>query len=90
MFFGFSQNLMSQNIDPNGYNTFFHENGKIASEGFFKKGLPDGIWNSYNTNGILISTGKKINGMSDSVWTFYSNKGELKNKFSSKEISYFD
>ena len=71
-------------MDPNGYNTFYHSNGEIASEGYFKNGLPAGIWKSYNQKGILISQGKKLNGLSDSVWTFYTNEGLIKNS-----IEYF-
>ena len=60
-------NLNAQDINPNGYNTFYHSNGEIASEGYFKDGLPSGLWKSYNTTGILNAQGNKLNGLSDSV-----------------------
>ena len=75
----FSNQILAQEFNPNGYNTFYHSNGKIASEGYFKNGLPEGIWKTYTTNGILISQGKKSLGLSDSIWTFYNSKGLIKN-----------
>lgn len=70
---GFSQDK----IDPNGYNAFYFDNGKIASEGYFKNGLPDGIWRSYYSSGQLKSIGKKELGKSDSLWKFFTEDGRL-------------
>lgn len=70
--FGFAQD-----IDPDGYNTFYYENGQISSEGYFKNGLPHGLWKSYYPNGNLKSLGKKLNGTSDSTWVFYDQKGRI-------------
>lgn len=71
----------SQEIDPNGYNVFYHENGRISSEGNFKDGLPNGIWKSYYADGTLKSIGKKQVGLSDSVWTFYDYEGRKIKQF---------
>jgi antitoxin component YwqK of YwqJK toxin-antitoxin module len=79
--FIFSENLNAQNTNPNGYNVFYHSNGKVASEGFFKNGLPDGVWKTYNDNGVLIAIGKKNLGLNDSIWIFYTDEGKLKSKF---------
>ena len=73
--------VVAQEIDPNGWNVFHHENGRIASEGNFENGLPVGVWKNYYDDGTLRSTGKKKNGMSDSIWVFYDVEGRKKNKF---------
>ena len=36
------QSLFSQITNPNGYNTFFYENGKKSSEGTMRDGKADG------------------------------------------------
>lgn len=65
----------AQEIDPDGENTFYYPNGRIASEGYFKNGLPTGIWKNYYPDGTLKSIGKKENGLSDSLWVFYDSEG---------------
>lgn len=70
----FGQN---EEIDPNGYNVFYYENGEVASEGYFQDGLPHGVWKSYYPSGTLKSIGKKDHGQSDSLWKFFDKEGKL-------------
>ena len=70
--------LKGQTIDPNGYNIFYFENGLKSSEGFFKNGLPDGLWKTYNAEGNMVAQGYKKNGLSDSLWIFYNENGSKK------------
>lgn len=72
-----SWNFAQGEIDPNGKNVFYHENGEIASEGMFKDGVPVGVWKSYYPSGQLKSIGRKVAGKSDSLWSFYSKDGLL-------------
>lgn len=72
--FGFSQN---DEVDPDGYNVFYYDNGVKASEGLFSKGLPVGIWKAYHPNGVLKSVGHKTEGKSDSLWQFFTSEGIL-------------
>ena len=65
----------SQEVNPNGYNKFFYLDGKIASEGNFKDGKPEGEWISYHNNGNLKSKGNKSNGLSVGKWNFYNKDG---------------
>ncbi|OQX76620.1 MAG: hypothetical protein B6D61_08520, partial [Bacteroidetes bacterium 4484_249] len=44
-------------IDPNGFNKFYYENGQISSEGNMRDGKPDGYWKTYYENGLLKSEG---------------------------------
>lgn len=43
----------TQNVNPNGYNKFYYENGKISSEGTMRDGKPDGYWKTYSENGKI-------------------------------------
>ena len=49
-----------QDVNPNGYNTFYYENGQVSSEGNMRDGKPDGYWKTYYKNGRLKSL--KTNG----------------------------
>ncbi len=73
-FFG----LKAQNeVNPNGYNFFYYENGSVSSEGYMKEGEPDGYWKTYYENGIIKSKGNRKNFELDSIWTFYSDSGKV-------------
>jgi len=70
--------LKAQNeVNPNGYNIFYYENGRISSEGYMKEGEPDGYWKTYYENGIIKSEGNRKNFELDSIWTFYSDSGKV-------------
>ena len=75
--------LKSQPTNPNGYNKFYYENGKISSEGTMKDGKPNGYWKNYHKNGKLKIEGNRKNFQLDSVWKFYDEKGRL-----TKSIDY--
>lgn len=64
-------------VDPNGYNVFYYENGRVASEGSMRNGQPDGYWKTYYENGLLKSEGNRLNFELDSIWTFYSDSGKV-------------
>ena len=55
---------------------FYYDNGKLASEGTFKNGKPDGNWKSYYQNGQLKSEGNRVDGILDGQWIFYSESGQ--------------
>ncbi|MCC6369921.1 MAG: hypothetical protein IT236_02825 [Bacteroidia bacterium] len=75
--------FLAQVTNPNGYNKFFYENGKLSSEGTMKDGKPDGYWKNYYKNGNLKIEGNRRNFLLDSVWKFYDERGRI-----SKTISY--
>lgn len=66
-----------QNVNPNGYNKFYYENGKISSEGNMREGRPDGYWKTYLPNGKMKSEGNRKNFELDSLWKFYDGSGKL-------------
>jgi uncharacterized protein len=64
-------------VVENGYQVFYHPNGKKASEGTMRDGKPDAYWKTYNDQGILISEGNRKNFELDSTWRFYDDKGKI-------------
>ena len=64
-----------------GYVKFYHNNGKISSEGFIVSGKPDGYWKTYYPSGVIKSEGNRTNYQLDSIWKFYTEKGFLINSF---------
>ena len=77
-------NSFAQNeINPNGYNVFYFENGLISSEGTMRNGKPDGYWKTYYDNKVLKSEGNRNNFELDSVWIFYNTNGSI-----AMEINY--
>ncbi len=64
------------NINPNGYNVFYHDNGTISSEGSMVNGVPDGYWKTYYENGTLKSEGNRKDFMLDSLWKFNDENGK--------------
>ena len=35
-------------VNPNGYNIFYYDNGVVSSEGNLRDGKPDGYWKTYS------------------------------------------
>ena len=66
-----------QNVNTNGYNKFYYENGKISSEGTMREGRPDGYWKTYSPNGKIKSEGNRKDYQLDSLWKFYNDNGKL-------------
>lgn len=81
----FSYSLVSQTINPNGYNSFKYDNGVISSEGTMRDGKADGYWKNYYKNGKLKIEGNRKNFQLDSIWKFYSDKGKI-----TKSVNYLD
>lgn len=71
---GFAQ---QNQINPNGFNTLYYENGRISSEGTMVNGQPDGYWKTYYESGKLKSEGNRKNFLLDSIWKFYDENEKL-------------
>lgn len=74
-----------QQVNNNGYNTFYYDNGKVSSEGPMRDGKPDGYWKTYSSNGNIKSEGNRKNFMLDSIWKFYNEQGVLAMEYSYKD-----
>lgn len=72
-------------VNPNGYNTFYYENGKISSEGTMHNGKPDSFWKTYYPSGIVKSEGNRLNFELDSLWIFYNEHGDTLQKIDYKK-----
>lgn len=66
-----------ENVNPDGYNKFYFDNGKISSEGTMRGGKPDGYWKTYFPNGKIKTEGNRKNFLLDSTWKFYNEDGKL-------------
>ncbi|MBT3208893.1 MAG: hypothetical protein HN704_01490 [Bacteroidetes bacterium] len=79
LFIIISQFIYAQDevINPNGYNYFYYQNGKVSSEGNMRNGKPSGFWKTYYNTGELKSEGNRKNFLLDSVWNFYQKSGTI-------------
>jgi len=77
--------LMSQENDSLEYVTYYYEGGAKRSEGYLRKGRPDGYWKSYYRNGELKAEGDRKNYELSGVWKFYDQAGTK-----TVEITYED
>jgi uncharacterized protein len=75
----------SKEVNPNGYNKFYYDSGKISSEGNMRDGRPDGYWKTYSLNGKIKSEGNRKNYELDSIWKFYDGNGII-----AIEINYLE
>jgi len=63
--------------------TYYHENGKMQQQGYFKDGKLEGQWIAFDENGNKTSIGEYANGQKTGKWFFWSNK-------SLNEVDYSD
>jgi antitoxin component YwqK of YwqJK toxin-antitoxin module len=52
--------------------TYYHDNGKVKQEGFYKDGKVHGKWISYAENGKKLSLGEYNNGVKSGKWFFWN------------------
>ncbi|WP_396184033.1 toxin-antitoxin system YwqK family antitoxin [Flavobacterium sp.] len=52
--------------------TFYHENGQVQQEGFYKDGKVHGEWISYDINGNKVAMGQYQDGMKVGKWFFWN------------------
>ena len=79
--YSFSQN----EINPDGENKFYFDNGKVSSEGYMRNGKPDAYWKTFYSTGVLKSEGNRKNFQLDSLWKFYGEDGKI-----ATEITYIN
>ncbi len=67
--------LFSQTGDSLEFVTYYYEGGAKSSEGYLRKGKPDGYWKSYYRNGELKAEGDRKNYQLSGPWLFYDSEG---------------
>lgn len=63
--------------------TYFHDNGTVSQEGFYKNGKVHGEWVSYNEKGDKTAIASYDEGTKTGKWFFWNNK-------SLSEVDYSD
>ncbi|MGL2962886.1 toxin-antitoxin system YwqK family antitoxin [Flavobacterium sp. RSB2_4_14] len=63
--------------------TYYHENGKIQQQGYFKDGKLEGQWIAFDENGNKSSMAEYTNGQKTGKWFFWNNT-------SLSEVDYSD
>lgn len=53
--------------------TYYHDNGQIAQQGYFRDGKADGKWVSFDTNGNKKSIGEYASGKKTGKWFFWND-----------------
>lgn len=53
----------------------YHENGRLASEGYYDDGKEDGVWQDYHDNGQLAVEGAYRAGEKSGLWRYWSSDG---------------
>ncbi len=87
--------LSAQNIKPTYEKvdsnkvkgTFFHDNGSIQQQGFYKDGKLDGKWISFNSKGEKVSEGTYNKGVKTGTWYFYDGKTLSEISYDNNQIS---
>ena len=70
--FAQDDNAKHEVVDQMVKSTFYHDNGQVQQEGFYKNGKVHGEWISYNMNGEKVAIGKYENGKKVGKWFFWS------------------
>lgn len=85
--------LFSQNIQPKleAVNkmvkaTYFHDNGQVMQEGFFKNGKLQGEWTSYDSNGVKVASATYENGKKTGKWFFWNSSSLSEVDYSNNKI----
>jgi antitoxin component YwqK of YwqJK toxin-antitoxin module len=86
--------MFAQSIEPN-YTieenlvkaTYYHDNGKIKQEGFYKDGKVHGKWVSYSESGLKISLGEYNKGVKTSKWFFWNQQSLSEVDYSNSRVA---
>ncbi|WP_196894976.1 toxin-antitoxin system YwqK family antitoxin [Aureivirga marina] len=53
--------------------TYYHDNGEVREQGFFKDKRLHGTWVKYNSNGEKVTLGNYYNGKKVGKWLFWQD-----------------
>lgn len=67
--------------------TYYHENGKISQQGYFRDGKADGKWVAYDVNGNKKSMGEYASGQKTGKWFFWNENSLSEVDYSNSRIA---
>ncbi len=85
--FAQENNVKHEVVDQMVKSTFYHENGQVQQEGFYKDGKVHGQWVSYDENGKKVSLGQYDNGVRVGKWFFWTGSDLTEVDYSANKIA---
>lgn len=67
--------------------TYFHDNGKVQQEGFYKNGKLQGEWTSYDANGAKTAIATYDKGQKTGKWFFWNDSVLSEVDYSNNQIA---
>ncbi len=74
-------------VDQMVKSTFYHDNGQVQQEGFYKDGKVHGQWVSYDENGNKVAMGQYKDGMKTGKWFFWTGADLTEVDYSDSRIA---
>ena len=68
--------------------TFYHENGKVSQEGFYKNAKVHGEWISYDEKGMKTAQGTYNNGVKTGKWLFWDKDNTKEVEYSNNSVAF--
>jgi len=67
--------------------TYYHENGTVSQEGFYKNGKVHGEWISYTENGQRTAVATYNEGAKTGTWFFWNDKSLTQVEYSESRVA---
>ncbi|MDR6966744.1 antitoxin component YwqK of YwqJK toxin-antitoxin module [Flavobacterium arsenatis] len=67
--------------------TYYHENGQISQEGFYKNGKVHGQWTSFDKNGKKTAIANYSEGIKTGKWIFWTDKNLSEVDYSDSRVA---
>jgi len=74
-------------VDQMVKSTFYHDNGQVQQEGFYKDGKVHGQWVSYDESGNKVAMGQYKDGMKIGKWFFWTGADLTEVDYSDSRIA---
>ena len=85
--FAQENNAKHEVVDQMVKSTFYHDNGLVQQEGFYKDGKVHGQWVSYDETGKKVAMGQYQDGMKIGKWFFWTGTDLTEVDYSDSRIA---
>jgi antitoxin component YwqK of YwqJK toxin-antitoxin module len=85
--FAQEDNAKHEVVDQMVKSTFYHDNGQVQQEGFYKDGKVHGQWVSYDESGNKVAMGQYKDGMKIGKWFFWTGSDLAEVDYSDSRIA---